>query len=66
MGSTRWLASSRSSAISPKTSLAMNAGMGKIAGRYRTEARVLVKSAFLTGLGDATFTGPWTDSCATT
>src|SRR6266480_3363200 len=61
-GSMRWLASRSSSAICPKASRAAKAGMGKIAGRDKTDAKVLVNSALVTGRGETAFTGPWIKS----
>ena len=36
--------------------------MGKIAGRFRTEARMRVNSALVTGFGATVLTGPESDS----
>src|ERR1022692_3874374 len=62
-GSALWLAS-RISDISPNSNFSANTGTGKMAGRWRTLARVCVKSALLTGMGAAPLSGPLT-SCST-
>ena len=57
-GWTRWLASRSPSAIWPRTRRSAIAGAGKIAGRCSTAASTRVNSAFWTGWGATTFTGP--------
>lgn len=57
-GMTRWLPSRSSLAISPRTARRTNAGTGSSAGRFKTCARVRVKSAFVAGFGATVLIAP--------
>src|SRR5947208_14942215 len=56
VGSTRALASSNASAISPKANRVAKAGRGKIVGRLRTRPSTFVNSRFVTGEGEPVLT----------
>ena len=58
VGLTRFPASNNSSPISPNSSFTTNAGIGKIAGRLSTLAKVLVKTLLVAGFGAVPLIAP--------